>query len=159
MDNSSVDVCCRYGLLAFTFQFSISSRLRDSGNWLHLTKRAKTRPCLSTLPPSVHLLQCKLVLAFVSPGLNQDSNDIMFFPEKSYNPASDTSYVHWAARPKPMSFPMSRPSRNKMGAENEKEGKLGSSIRWVRWFTWQGCFFFFFKSFGGFFFVCVCVIG
>ncbi|XP_075845699.1 F-box and WD repeat domain containing protein 10B [Microtus pennsylvanicus] len=54
-------------------------------------------------------------------GLNQDSNDIMFFPEKSYNPASDTSYVHWAARPKPMSFPMSRPSRNKMGAENEKD--------------------------------------
>ncbi|XP_026636401.1 CMT1A duplicated region transcript 1 protein isoform X2 [Microtus ochrogaster] len=54
-------------------------------------------------------------------GLNQDSNDIMFFPEKSYNPASDTSYVHWAARPKPMSFPMSRPSRNKMRAENEKD--------------------------------------
>ncbi|XP_041521306.1 CMT1A duplicated region transcript 1 protein [Microtus oregoni] len=54
-------------------------------------------------------------------GLNQDSNDIMFFPEKSYNPASDTSYVHWAARPKPMSFPMSRPSRNKMGAENGKD--------------------------------------
>ncbi|KAM7333572.1 hypothetical protein ACRRTK_006892 [Alexandromys fortis] len=54
-------------------------------------------------------------------GLNQDSNDIMFFPEKSYNPASDTSYVHWAARPKPMSFPMSRPLHNKMRAENEKD--------------------------------------
>ncbi|XP_057630678.1 F-box and WD repeat domain containing protein 10B isoform X2 [Chionomys nivalis] len=54
-------------------------------------------------------------------GLNQDSNNIMFFPEKSYNPASDTSYVYWAAKPKPMSFPMSRPSRNKMGAENEKD--------------------------------------
>ncbi|KAK7827443.1 hypothetical protein U0070_026649 [Myodes glareolus] len=60
-------------------------------------------------------------------GLNQDSNDIMFFPEKSYNPASDTSYVHWAARPKPMSFPMSRPSHNKMGAENEKEEEKGKS--------------------------------
>ncbi|XP_038182494.1 CMT1A duplicated region transcript 1 protein isoform X2 [Arvicola amphibius] len=68
-------------------------------------------------------------------GLKQDSNDIMFFPEKSYNPASETSYVYWAARPKPMSFPMSRPSRNKMGAEKEKdattEGKGKSSLQCI----------------------------
>lgn len=51
-------------------------------------------------------------------GLHQDSDDIVFFPEKSYHPASDTSYVSWSARPKPMSFPMSKP---KSGTENERE--------------------------------------
>ncbi|KAL1779224.1 CMT1A duplicated region transcript 1 protein isoform X1 [Sigmodon hispidus] len=54
-------------------------------------------------------------------GLYQDCNDIMFFPEKNYNPTSDTSYVYWAARPKPTSFPMSRASRNKVETENERE--------------------------------------
>ncbi|CAH6786187.1 Fbxw10 [Phodopus roborovskii] len=51
-------------------------------------------------------------------GLRQDSSDVIFYPEKNYNPASDTSYIYWAARPKPMSFPMSRAFRNKVGTEN-----------------------------------------
>uniref|UniRef100_A0A8C2LYE7 F-box and WD-40 domain protein 10 n=1 Tax=Cricetulus griseus TaxID=10029 RepID=A0A8C2LYE7_CRIGR len=40
-------------------------------------------------------------------GLHQDSNDVMFYPEKNYNPASDTSYIYWVAKTKTTSLPMS----------------------------------------------------
>ncbi|XP_051024318.1 F-box and WD repeat domain containing protein 10B [Acomys russatus] len=56
-------------------------------------------------------------------GLCQDAKDVMFFPEKSYDPISDTSYVHWRARPRPVSFPMSRASANRVRSENvSREG-------------------------------------
>ncbi|XP_055450206.1 F-box and WD repeat domain containing protein 10B isoform X2 [Psammomys obesus] len=60
-------------------------------------------------------------------GLYQGSSDIMFFPEKSYNSTFDTSYVYWEARPKPMSFPMSKLSSNKIGAESAHKEKFAAA--------------------------------
>nr|KAF6455283.1 hypothetical protein HJG63_002620 [Rousettus aegyptiacus] len=63
-------------------------------------------------------------------GLEQDSNYMFFFPEKDYDPKSETSWVYWAARTKNTSFPLSKNSRkenlleNVGGASNtESQGK------------------------------------
>ncbi|GAB1296222.1 F-box/WD repeat-containing protein 10 [Apodemus speciosus] len=68
--------------------------------------------------------------------LRDDSPDVIFFPEKNYSATQDTSYVSWAARPKPVSFPMSRHLGNKLGTENldreATEGKGKSSLQCIR---------------------------
>nr|AAI41213.1 Fbxw10 protein [Mus musculus] len=68
-------------------------------------------------------------------GLHDDTPDVMFFPEKKYSGTQDTSYVSWAARPKPVSFPMSKHLGNKLGTENvdreTTEGKGESSLQCI----------------------------
>lgn len=79
---------------------------------------------------SLHTLPSKAnVSTFCPSGLHDDTPDVMFFPEKKYSGTQDTSYVSWAARPKPVSFPMSKHLGNKLGTENvdrETTGKSGS---------------------------------
>ncbi|XP_060219493.1 F-box and WD repeat domain containing protein 10B isoform X3 [Meriones unguiculatus] len=68
-------------------------------------------------------------------GLYRGTSEIMFFPEKSYNSTSDASYVYWEARPRPMSFPMSKLSSNKIGAEYKEKlaaaQKQSSSFQFI----------------------------
>ncbi|XP_062072787.1 F-box and WD repeat domain containing protein 10B isoform X3 [Lepus europaeus] len=45
-------------------------------------------------------------------GFSPDSSDVLFSPEKDYNSKSETSHVYWAARPRPVSFPLSKGSGN-----------------------------------------------
>ncbi|XP_021069450.1 CMT1A duplicated region transcript 1 protein isoform X1 [Mus pahari] len=69
-------------------------------------------------------------------GLHDDIPDVMFFPEKKYSGIQDTSYVSWAVRPKPVSFPMSRHLGNKLGTETvdreTTEGKGESSLQCIQ---------------------------
>eukprot|EP00073_Rattus_norvegicus_P050897 XP_017453281.1 PREDICTED: CMT1A duplicated region transcript 1 protein isoform X1 [Rattus norvegicus] len=55
-------------------------------------------------------------------GLREDASNVIFFPEKTYNATHDISYISWSARPKPVSFPMSRHLGNKLGTENVDKG-------------------------------------
>uniref|UniRef100_A0A7N5JUC5 F-box and WD repeat domain containing 10 n=1 Tax=Ailuropoda melanoleuca TaxID=9646 RepID=A0A7N5JUC5_AILME len=59
-------------------------------------------------------------------GLNQDTRGVFFFPEKDYNPQSETSDVCWAAGTRNASFPLSRAS----GRENSL-GQWKSSIQCI----------------------------
>lgn len=43
---------------------------------------------------------------------------MFFFPEKDYDPKSETSWVYWAARTKNTSFPLSKNSRKENLLEN-----------------------------------------
>nr|XP_044986468.1 CMT1A duplicated region transcript 1 protein [Jaculus jaculus] len=50
-------------------------------------------------------------------GLPRNAADALFFPEKNYNTTSEPSNVYRAAKPKILSFPLSRESKDKDGAE------------------------------------------
>ncbi|XP_048222016.1 F-box and WD repeat domain containing protein 10B [Perognathus longimembris pacificus] len=45
--------------------------------------------------------------------LHPDSANVLFFPKKNYNTISELPQVYWAAKPRSMSFPLSRTSGNK----------------------------------------------
>lgn len=77
---------------------------------------------------SLHILPSKANMSTLCPsGLRDDSPDVIFFPEKNYSATQDTSYVSWSARPKPVSFPMSKHLGNKPGMENVDRETTGKS--------------------------------
>jgi hypothetical protein len=74
--------------------------------------------------PYIHLLEEQPCLVFHSSELHQDSADVLFFPEK--DDKSEVSHVYWAAKPRPIPFPLSKASANKSMFENEA-GKTTTS--------------------------------
>ncbi|KAK2508127.1 hypothetical protein MC885_017360 [Smutsia gigantea] len=62
-------------------------------------------------------------------GLGQDSNHVIFFPEKGYNHLSETSHVYWGARTKHISFPLSKTSEGSL-LENVQREAFNTEGQW-----------------------------
>nr|XP_008268919.1 F-box and WD repeat domain containing protein 10B isoform X1 [Oryctolagus cuniculus] len=63
-------------------------------------------------------------------GFGPDSTDVLFFPEKDYNSKSETSHVYWAARPRPVSFPLSKASGNQHTPSDNTVKALDTAGPW-----------------------------
>ncbi|XP_062968511.1 F-box and WD repeat domain containing protein 10B isoform X1 [Cynocephalus volans] len=66
-------------------------------------------------------------------GLDEDSTNMFFFPEKDYNSESETSHVYWAARTRQTTFSLCKASGNENEGEeaSKTEGQRKSSLQGV----------------------------
>ncbi|XP_028637771.1 CMT1A duplicated region transcript 1 protein isoform X1 [Grammomys surdaster] len=124
---------------------TVEQKMKEILNWFgnstHRTKANYTLLLLQMCDSNLLLTAANVIrVLFMKEwnsisGLHDESPDVMFYPEKSYSATHDTSYVSWAARPKPVSFPMSRHLGNKLRTENvdreTTEGKGKSSLQWI----------------------------
>ncbi|KAL6052291.1 hypothetical protein STEG23_014404 [Scotinomys teguina] len=115
-------------MLDKTVEQKMKETLYWFGNSTHQTKANYTLLLLQMCDSELLLTAANVIRVLFMKEWNnnisvphQDADDIIFLPEQNYNPTSDTSYVHWTARPKPMPFPMSKPSSNKIETENARE--------------------------------------
>ncbi|XP_058139433.1 F-box and WD repeat domain containing protein 10B isoform X2 [Dasypus novemcinctus] len=99
---------------------TIEPKMKDILCWFgsstHQTKANYTLLLLQMCEPKLLLTAANVVrVLFLREqisisGLNQDSTDVFFFPEKECRPKSGTSHVYWVARSRKTSFPLSKAS-------------------------------------------------
>ncbi|ELV09706.1 F-box/WD repeat-containing protein 10 [Tupaia chinensis] len=86
------------------------------GNSTHRTKANYTLLLLQMCDPTLLLTAANVIrVLFMKErehisGLDQDSTDVFFSPEKHHDPKLETSHVYWAARTQQPSFPLSKSS-------------------------------------------------
>ncbi|XP_040604790.1 CMT1A duplicated region transcript 1 protein isoform X3 [Mesocricetus auratus] len=120
--NQTLDETVEHKMKEILYWFSNSTH-RTKANYTLLLLQMCDTNLLLTAADVIRVLFVKEWNSIA--GLRQDSSDVLFYPEKNYNPVSDTSYIYWTAKLKPMSFPMSRVFRNKVGTENvEREATI-----------------------------------
>ncbi|XP_007943775.1 CMT1A duplicated region transcript 1 protein [Orycteropus afer afer] len=84
------------------------------GSSTHRTKANYTLLLLQMCDPKLLLTAANVIrVLFLKErntvvGLDKDSTDMFFFPEKDFNSKSETSHVYWAARTRQTSFPLSK---------------------------------------------------
>ncbi|KAF6298546.1 hypothetical protein mRhiFer1_005101 [Rhinolophus ferrumequinum] len=94
------------------------------GNSTHRTKVNYTLLLLQMCNPKLLLTAADVIRALFQrewnkiSGPDEDSNHVFFFPEKDYDPQSETSHLYWAARTKVTSFPLSKDSGEESLLEN-----------------------------------------
>ncbi|XP_046530196.1 F-box and WD repeat domain containing protein 10B isoform X2 [Equus quagga] len=112
------------------------------GNSTHRTKANYTLLLLQMCDPKLLLAAADVIrVLFLREqnnisGLNQDFNNVLFFPEKDHNLQSETSRVYWTARTRHTSFPLSKASGKKSSPENvvggaTKTGQWKNSIQFI----------------------------
>ncbi|KAM6174556.1 LOW QUALITY PROTEIN: F-box and WD repeat domain containing protein 10B [Erethizon dorsatum] len=92
----------------------------------HRTKANYTLLLLQMCDPKLLLTAADVIRALFQrqrsniTGLSEDSTDVLFFPEKDYSSKLETSHVHWTARTRPASFPLSGSLGNKKILKSEE---------------------------------------
>ncbi|XP_005620127.1 CMT1A duplicated region transcript 1 protein isoform X2 [Canis lupus familiaris] len=126
---------------------TVEQKMREILYWFgkstHRTKANYTLLLLQMCDPKLLLTAANVIRVLflrernnVS-GLNQDTSDLFFFPEKDYNPQTETSGVFWAASTRNTSFPLSRTLgkenlfENTEGEASNTEGQRKSSLRCI----------------------------
>ncbi|XP_077748687.1 F-box and WD repeat domain containing protein 10B isoform X4 [Canis aureus] len=126
---------------------TVEQKMREILYWFgkstHRTKANYTLLLLQMCDPKLLLTAANVIRVLflrernnVS-GLNQDTSDLFFFPEKDYNPQTETSGVFWAASTRNTSFPLSRTLgkenlfENTEGEASNTEGQRKSSLQCI----------------------------
>ncbi|KAM8954817.1 F-box and WD repeat domain containing protein 10B isoform 3-T3 [Lycaon pictus] len=126
---------------------TVEQKMREILYWFgkstHRTKANYTLLLLQMCDPKLLLTAANVIRVLflrernnVS-GLNQDTSDLFFFPEKDYNPQAETSGVFWAASTRNTSFPLSRTLgkenlfENTEGEASNTEGQRKSSLQCI----------------------------
>ncbi|XP_021550341.1 CMT1A duplicated region transcript 1 protein isoform X2 [Neomonachus schauinslandi] len=126
---------------------TVEQKMREILYWFgrstHRTKANYTLLLLQMCDPKLLLTAANVIrVLFLRQqnnvaGLDQDTSDVFFFPEKDYNAQCETSDVFWAASTKNASFPLSRASGKEKSLENmgveasNIEGPWKSSIQCI----------------------------
>ncbi|XP_019497024.1 PREDICTED: CMT1A duplicated region transcript 1 protein isoform X2 [Hipposideros armiger] len=116
-----------------TLEKTVEQKMREILYWFrnstHWTKVNYTLLLLQMCDPKLLLTAADVIRALFQrewnniAGSAEDSGHVFFFPEKHYDPPSETSHVYWAARTKITSFPLSKDS----GKESLLENVVGTA--------------------------------
>nr|XP_025719934.1 CMT1A duplicated region transcript 1 protein isoform X1 [Callorhinus ursinus] len=126
---------------------TVKQKMREMLYWFgrstHRTKANYTLLLLQMCEPKLLLMAANVIRGLFLrqqnsvAGLDQDTSDVFFFPEKDDNAQCETSDVFWAASTKNASFPSSRASEKEKSLENmgveasNTEGQWKSSIQCI----------------------------
>nr|XP_012603333.1 CMT1A duplicated region transcript 1 protein isoform X1 [Microcebus murinus] len=126
-------------MLDKTIEQKMKEMLYWFGNSTHQTKANYTLLLLQMCDPKLLLTAANVIrVLFLRgqnniSGLDQDTTNVYFLPERKYSPTSETSHVYWAAKTQQTSFPLSRSSRseNVQGRASNPEGQWKSSLQCI----------------------------
>ncbi|XP_053423937.1 F-box and WD repeat domain containing protein 10B isoform X2 [Nycticebus coucang] len=122
---------------------TVEQKMKETLYWFgtstHRTKANYTLLLLQMCDPKLLLTAANVIrVLFLKErnnisGLNKDSSDVYFSPERKYNPQSETSHVYWAVRTQQTSFPLSKApeGENVQGRTSNLEGQWRSSLQCI----------------------------
>ncbi|XP_027481529.2 CMT1A duplicated region transcript 1 protein isoform X4 [Zalophus californianus] len=119
---------------------TVKQKMREILYWFgrstHRTKANYTLLLLQMCDPKLLLMAANVIRGLFLrqqnsvAGLDQDTSDVFFFPEKDDNAQCETSDVFWAASTKNASFPSSRASEKEKSLENMGVEASNTEAQW-----------------------------
>ncbi|XP_027944863.1 CMT1A duplicated region transcript 1 protein isoform X3 [Eumetopias jubatus] len=119
---------------------TVKQKMREILYWFgrstHRTKANYTLLLLQMCDPKLLLMAANVIRGLFLrqqnsvAGLDQDTSDVFFFPEKDDNAQCETSVVFWAASTKNASFPSSRASEKEKSLENMGVEASNTEAQW-----------------------------